>query len=85
MMATACELCDRDPAEGGSSITDYAGVVHPFCHPEVYSGPRSLSCFEIMGYVLVENHPYGRRPPTPIPVLRQIRARQIISRLPRRK
>jgi hypothetical protein len=75
----ACELCGIDPAEGGSSITDDDGRVHALCHPDSRSGPRSLSCFEMLGYVLVENHPHGRRPPQLIPVVLRQRARQIIA------
>lgn len=76
---TACELCGLDPAQGDSTISDEFGVVHQFCHPVTDAGPRPLSCFEIIGYVMVENHPRGRRPPEPIPILRQVRARQLIS------
>ena len=75
----ACELCGLSPAQGNSTVSDEAGVAHQFCHPLVNEGRRPLSCFEIIGYVMVENHPRGRRPPEPIPPLRQARARRLIS------
>lgn len=76
---TACELCDLSPAEGDSTVTDPFGVAHQLCHPVTGSGPRPLSCFEILGYVLVENNPYGRRPPEVIPLQRRARAREILA------
>lgn len=77
---TACELCDADPAEGGSSMTDDAGTAHHLCHPVTGSdGPRLLSCFETVAYVIVEAWPNGRRPPEPIPEAVRLRARAITA------
>lgn len=77
-MVAACELCEDDPAEGDSSITDDDGVKHQFCHPVTDKGPRELSCFEVMCYTTVEDLPNGRRPPQVIRPLRQVKARQLL-------
>ncbi len=79
-LGIACELCDRDPAQGESSIRDDDGVAHRVCHPLTDEGPRPLSCLEILGFVLVENKPNGRRPPQPIPDDLQDRARLFLAR-----